>query len=180
MNVRALVWRTGLAPMCVLVLAAGCAGTAPGWTPLPASVGGSTLPSVAPSPVPSNSPLSTPGRSTTPTTPTTPVTPVTPATPAPSSAPSSAVGGLIVTARDLSFSPRALTADAGTSVTLSLHNAGRIVHNLTIDELGVQVIVSPGMTGSVTLPAVAPGTYTFYCSVSGHRLAGMFGTLTVK
>jgi uncharacterized cupredoxin-like copper-binding protein len=63
---------------------------------------------------------------------------------------------------------------------LSLHNAGRIVHNLTIDELGVQVIVSPGRTGSVTLPAVPPGTYTFYCSVSGHRLAGMFGTLTVK
>ena len=27
---------------------------------------------------------------------------------------------------------------------------------------------------------LAAGTYTFYCSVPGHRMAGMVGTLTVK
>jgi uncharacterized cupredoxin-like copper-binding protein len=35
--------------------------------------------------------------------------------------------------------------------------------------------------GSKTLTLhLKPGTYTFYCSVPGHRQAGMQGTLVVK
>jgi plastocyanin len=36
-----------------------------------------------------------------------------------------------------------------------------------------------GETKSLTLNLKA-GTYTFYCSVPGHRQAGMQGTLTVQ
>ncbi len=98
----------------------------------------------------------------------------------PSAASSAGAPALLVTAHDLSFTPREITADGGAAVRLTLHNAGRIVHNLTIDELGVQIVASPGQTESVDLADVPPGSYTFYCSVSGHRQAGMFGTLTVK
>ena len=86
---------------------------------------------------------------------------------------------MAVVARDLSFTPRAIEAPAGT-IPVTLRNDGRIVHNLTIDELDLQLIASPGQTVSGELVDVPPGTYTFYCSVSGHRQAGMEGTLTVR
>ncbi len=87
---------------------------------------------------------------------------------------------LTVVARDLSFTPRELAASTSAPVTLAIENDGRVVHNLTIDELGVQVVVSPGQTGSQQVTDIPAGTYTYYCSVSGHRQAGMFGTLTVR
>jgi len=42
-----------------------------------------------------------------------------------------------------------------------------------------QTPVFQGGTKSFTT-TLAPGTYTYYCSVRGHRQAGMHGTLTVK
>ena len=110
------------------------------------------------------------------------VAPSAAASAAPGGSPVSSEGAVVLTveAHDLSFRPRELEATAGHPVTLAIHNLGRIVHNLTIDELGVQLIASPGQTVSTGLDGVPPGTYTFYCSVSGHRQAGMEGTLTVK
>ena len=85
-----------------------------------------------------------------------------------------------VEARDLSFTPTAISLPASRPATIVLRNAGRVVHNLTIDALGIQIVASPGTTNESTLPSIPPGTYTFYCSVSGHRQAGMEGTLTVR
>jgi plastocyanin len=42
-----------------------------------------------------------------------------------------------------------------------------------------QTPVFQGGTKSFTAK-LSPGTYTYYCSVPGHRQAGMQGTLTVK
>lgn len=109
-------------------------------------------------------------------------TPAPPTATATATGPASSAGPLAlgVVARDLSFTPRALEAPAGGSVMLTLTNDGRIVHNLTIDALGVAIVVSPGQARSVEVDGLAPGEYPFYCSVSGHRQAGMSGTLTVR
>jgi plastocyanin len=84
-----------------------------------------------------------------------------------------------IEAKDLSLTPRAISLPASHGATIVLRNDGRLVHNLTIDALGIQVVASPGTTAEVIVPPIPPGTYTFYCSVSGHREAGMEGTLTV-
>jgi plastocyanin len=84
----------------------------------------------------------------------------------------------------LSYNTTALTAHPG-KVTIEFTNMAPLQHNVTVESgsgggsvLGSTPTFSGG-TKSVTLDLKA-GTYTFFCSVPGHRQAGMQGTLTVK
>lgn len=86
---------------------------------------------------------------------------------------------LSVTASEFKFEPSQLSAPAGTDVTVSVTNAGTIEHDFVIDEAALKILVEPGETETGTFNLEA-GTYTFYCSVPGHREAGMEGTLTVS
>ena len=85
-----------------------------------------------------------------------------------------------VEARELSFSPSELTIPASGTSTIVLHDSGALAHNFTVDELRIQIVAPPGRTGEATLLDPAPGTYQFYCSISGHKEAGMVGTLIVR
>jgi uncharacterized cupredoxin-like copper-binding protein len=82
---------------------------------------------------------------------------------------------------NLRFNKKTLTAKAGT-VTIVMKNPSPLSHNVSIQGAGVNQMgqtVATGGTSTVSA-TLKPGTYTFYCSVPGHRQAGMFGTLTVK
>ncbi len=63
-----------------------------------------------------------------------------------------------------------------------MSNASPIEHDVAVAQgttvLG-QTPVFSGGSKSVTL-TLKPGKYTFYCTVPGHRQAGMEGTLTVS
>ncbi len=82
----------------------------------------------------------------------------------------------------LKFLASSASAKAG-KVTLRMKNASSVPHDISIKGPGglnqIGPIVSGGGTSTVTA-TLAPGTYTFYCSVDGHEAAGMRGTLTVK
>lgn len=84
-----------------------------------------------------------------------------------------------VTMHDIFFDPTDFTAPADTAVTVDLVNEGAAVHDFTIDELGVHVTLNPGESGQANINAPA-GTYEYYCSIPGHKDAGMHGTLTVS
>jgi mono/diheme cytochrome c family protein len=75
------------------------------------------------------------------------------------------------------------TADKATGspgpVTIQMPNKSGIPHDITIDGLGQGKIVTKGVS-SFKAKLEAGKTYTYYCSVPGHRQAGMQGTLTVK
>ena len=80
----------------------------------------------------------------------------------------------------LKYDKKALNAKAG-KVTIAFTNASQIGHDVTIAKgptklAGTNVITNSKASVSVTLK---PGAYVFYCSVPGHRQAGMQGSLTV-
>jgi|tagenome__1003787_1003787.scaffolds.fasta_scaffold20626491_2 plastocyanin len=73
------------------------------------------------------------------------------------------------------------TASAG-QVTVQSKNDSPVDHNISVQGSGLNQqgnIVKNGGTSTVKV-GLKPGTYTFYCSVDGHRQAGMLGKLTVK
>lgn len=78
------------------------------------------------------------------------------------------------------FDQDALEAPAG-MIMIELTNDASIPHNVAVEGNGVDE-ESETVTGSNTTLMVQldPGTYTFYCSVPGHREGGMEGTLTVR
>jgi plastocyanin len=82
----------------------------------------------------------------------------------------------------LSFDQKDVTAKAG-SVTINFDNPASISHDVKVEdssgsELGGTALVSQG-DASATVD-LQPGSYTFFCSVPGHREAGMEGTLTAN
>ncbi len=81
------------------------------------------------------------------------------------------------------YDKSALEAKAG-NVTIEFVNKSQTPHNVAVavegeKDLGVSDDVAAGST-SLSLQNVAPGAYTFYCTLPGHRAGGMEGTLTVK
>ena len=82
----------------------------------------------------------------------------------------------------LKYDKQSLTATAS-NFTITLANMSPVPHDVTIVKANGQVVgataIFTGGSKSLSLK-LSPGTYTFYCSVPGHRAAGMSGALVVK
>lgn len=82
---------------------------------------------------------------------------------------------------ELAYNTTELSAKAG-KVTIDFKNPSALEHNVVIEQNGKELAgFEPIAEGEESETAeLKPGTYTFFCSVPGHRQAGMEGTLTVK
>jgi plastocyanin len=106
-------------------------------------------------------------------------------TPAPPSSPAAATTTTLKLAANpagqLAYDTKQLSAKAG-KVTIDMTNMSPVEHDVAVAQgttVAGQTPVFMGGSKSVTL-TLKPGTYTFYCTVPGHRQAGMEGTLTVS
>lgn len=110
---------------------------------------------------------------------------------------------VMVEAVDLAFAPATVEVAAGQPVKLTLQNNGALEHDFSIMEIEVagvheeagehdegdehtmavdpelHVAAAAGTAGTVEFTAGHTGTYEFFCSVPGHKEAGMVGRLIV-
>ncbi len=120
-------------------------------------------------------------------------------------APAATTQEITVSAAAMKYTPAAIEIKAGQPVRLTFRNNDGVTHDFSVMEfpttsVGVSVTedamagshdsqmsvepqlhVAAVMNGSGTLEFTAskPGTYEFFCTVTGHKEAGMVGTLTV-
>jgi plastocyanin len=105
-------------------------------------------------------------------------------TPAPPSSPAATTTTLKLAANpagQLAYTTKSLSAKAG-KVTVDFSNASPVEHDVAFAQGSSVVGQTPVFTGgskTVTL-TLKPGKYSFFCTVPGHRAAGMEGTLTVS
>lgn len=83
----------------------------------------------------------------------------------------------------LDFEQDSVEAKAeGGAVELVFSNPSDVVHDVVVERDGKKVGATKRVTDgeASTKLKLSPGEYTFYCSVTGHQLAGMEGTLEVR
>ena len=95
-----------------------------------------------------------------------------------------AVTKITIEGDEFSFAPANISVTRGTTVELTFKNIGKAPHNYSVTELGLATkTIGGGKTDVVTFVVPdTPGTisYTSFCSVPGHREAGMVGTIEIK
>jgi nitrite reductase (NO-forming) len=74
-----------------------------------------------------------------------------------------------------------LRAQPGDAIHLVLVNGDGMVHDLAIPDLGVHtpVIMTQDNQAEVTFETNEAGIFSYFCTISGHRQAGMEGRLVV-
>lgn len=94
-------------------------------------------------------------------------------------------GSSTIILEDMRFTPNRIDAKVGVPLTLQLTNEGTERHDLNFQSLhmpglgGVESILDPGETRTITLTFDQPGTHTFICTLPGHAAAGMTGAAYV-
>jgi uncharacterized cupredoxin-like copper-binding protein len=108
---------------------------------------------------------------------------------------------LRVTIDNFAYSPQSLTVAANQPVNLTLVNDTSLAHDFSVSNIAVtgvtetggdahdmaagpmpalHIAAAAGQTAVLTFTPTQPGIYQFFCTVPGHKDAGMMGTLLVK
>lgn len=94
-------------------------------------------------------------------------------------APTAGARTVDVEASNFHFAPGRIEVGKGEEIALALTSEDG-PHDFAVDGLGRVADVSGGGTTTERLRIDKAGTYTFFCTIPGHRDGGMEGSLVVK
>ncbi len=87
-----------------------------------------------------------------------------------------------VSLAEFTISPAMIHAPADQALTFEVSNDGTAPHTFAVDTgQGVKQTpeIQPGSSATLEVPALGAGTYETFCTISGHKDAGMIGSLMV-
>ena len=108
-----------------------------------------------------------------------------------------------VEASDFAYQPASITIPAGEPVTITLNNVGKVEHDFVVEKIIVTDVSASdtgpaahhmggheadydlhffaraGDTETLQFTALEPGTYEIFCTIEGHKAAGMAAELVV-
>jgi Cupredoxin-like domain len=85
----------------------------------------------------------------------------------------------VLTVEKIRFTDSVLRMRNGQILGLFVTNEDGIDHSFDIDSLGIHVQLPANSTTAIAIKPTGSGNLEFYCSVPGHRDAGMVGTISV-
>lgn len=103
-----------------------------------------------------------------------------------------------LTADNMAYSTKELILEKGKTYKLIFKNTDRVEHDFSVEQIPVKKVqeghsdhgagkgaalhvhAAAGKTESVEFTPTEAGTYTFACTVAGHREAGMVGKVVVN
>ncbi len=121
-----------------------------------------------------------------------------------SGSPATGANQITLEVSNLQYQPATIEVTAGQPVKLTLRNNDSVEHDFSIMEIPtaamgataapmaghemggmtadpqLHMVAAMGATNSMEFTPTKPGTYEFFCTVPGHKDAGMKGTLVVK
>jgi uncharacterized cupredoxin-like copper-binding protein len=86
----------------------------------------------------------------------------------------------VLTAESIKFVGTGLEIRNGGVLGLFVINKDDLGHTFDVDSLAIHVQLPANSTTAVAIKPTEPGRLQFYCNVTGHRDAGMVGTITVE
>jgi uncharacterized cupredoxin-like copper-binding protein len=86
----------------------------------------------------------------------------------------------VITAESSKFVETRLDLKGGDVLGLFVNNKDDIAHAFDVDSLGIHVQLPAASTTPIAIKPSEPGSLESYCSVPGHREAGMTGMIIVE